>query len=210
MGRDLYWYVIPRNIEHDKTKNICLDYEFQGDEEDVKAEVYKKVTGKSPLFDYTNVEGETIKEYFARKKAFEDNIDKVAYEYINDYNEKHREEWCPKCHMFANGLHGASTVVAKTHIGHSYSSLYWRSKWNIKDMYLGSADTEFVKLFRDEYYYREVSVYDVERAIEQIKDLGVPKRNSDIEACEETMSILNFLKHWTEKEDVIVIMEDET
>lgn len=209
MGRDLSWYVIPKNIEHDKTKKICLDYEFQGDEEDVKAEVYEKVTGESPLFDYEHREGETTREYYARKNAFEDNVDKIVYEYINDWDEKHKDEWCPKCHMFAKGLYAASVVLAETSIHHSYSSLYWRSKWNIKDMYLGSSETEFVRLFRDDYYYREITSYDVERAIEQIKDLGVPKRNSDIEACDETMSVLNFLKQWTEREDVIVIMEDE-
>lgn len=209
MGRDLSWYVIPKNIEHDKTKKICLDYEFQGDKEDVEAEVYEKVTGESPLFDYTHLDGETTGEFFKRKKDFDDKICRITYEYISDYDEKHKDEWCPKCQMFADGLYGASVVLAKTEIHHSYSSLYWRSKWNIKDMYLGSSDTEFVRLFRDDYYYREITADDVERAIEQIKDLGVPKRNSDIEACEETMSILSFLKKWTQQEDVIVIMEDE-
>jgi hypothetical protein len=209
MGRDLSWYVIPKNIEHDKTKKICLNYEFQGDEEDVRAEVYEKVTGESPMFDYKTHDGETGKEYFKRKQAFYDNVNKVAYEYINDFDKKHMDEWCPKCHMFANGLYDTPTVLAKDDIHHSYSSLYWRSKWNIKDLYLGSSETEFVRLFRDDYYYREITAEDVERALEIIEDLGVPKRNSDIEACEETMSILNFLKKWTQQDDVIVIMEDE-
>lgn len=71
MGRDLSWYVVPKNIEHDKTKKLCLDYEFQGDEEDVKAEVYEKVTGESPLFDYKYNENETHKEYYERKTNFE-------------------------------------------------------------------------------------------------------------------------------------------
>lgn len=209
MGRDLCWYVVPRNIEHDKTKKICLDYEFQGDEEDVKYEVYEKVTGKSPLFDYKHLDGESTKEYYARKNDFENNVGKIAFEYINDWDNKHKNEWCPKCQMFASGLYDASVVLAKTSIHHSYSSLYWSSRWNIKDKYLGSSDTEFVRLFRDDYYYREVSAYDVERAIEQIQELGTPKRNSDIEACEETTSVLSFLKYWTEKDDVIVIIEDE-
>lgn len=209
MGRHLSWYVVPKNIEHNKNKMICLDYEFQCDEEEVKAEVYEKVTGKSSLFDYTSQEGETTRDFCKRKRDFDDNICKVAYEYIYDYGEKHQDEWCPKCHMFANGLYDTSVILAKHDIQHSYSSLYWRSKWNIKDMYLGSSETEFVRLFRDDYYYREITVEDVERALEIIQGLGVPKRNSDIKACDETMSILNFLKKWTQKEDVIVIMEDE-
>lgn len=209
MGRALSWYIVPKNIEHNKTKNLCLDYEFQGDEEDVKAEVYEKVTGKSPLFDYKYNENETHKEYYERKTDFEYNVSNVAWDYLHDYDDKHKDEWCPKCHMFANGLYGASAVLAKTSIHHSYSSPYWRSRWSIKDMYLGSSDTEFVRLFRDDYYYREITTDDVERALEEVKHLGTPKRNSDIEACEETTSVLNFLKYWTEKDDVIVIMEDE-
>lgn len=209
MGRHLSWYVVPKNIEHDQTKRICLEYEFQGDEEDIKAEVYEKVTGESSLFDYTSQEGETTSDFCKRKRDFDYSICNVAYEYINDYDEKHKDEWCPKCHMFANGLYGTSVILAEDNIQHSYSSLYWRSKWNIKDMYLGSSETEFVRLFRDDYYYREITAEDVERALEIIEDLGVPKRNSDIEAYNETMSILNFLKKWTKREDVLVVMEDE-
>ena len=57
--------------------------------------------------------------------------------------------------------------------------------------------------------FREVSREDVLYAIESIKKLGTPLRNSDIQACEETTSVLNFLDKWTKNEDVYVIMDDE-
>jgi hypothetical protein len=29
MGHDLYWYVLPRAIEHDTTKELCFQYEYE-------------------------------------------------------------------------------------------------------------------------------------------------------------------------------------
>lgn len=207
MGRDLYWYVIPKHIEHDTAKEICLSYEFQGDEEDVNAEVYEKITNKSALFDYKTQEGETMHEYYERRKKLEKDIHKVMYDY--KYEEENRNKWCPKCHMFVKGLYDCSALIDTMHIGHSYSSLYWTSRWNIKDMYLGDSDTEFIKLFRNDYYYREITHDEVVYAIDKIKNLGTPLRNSDIEACEETMNVLNFLDKWTKDDNYHVIMEDE-
>lgn len=207
MGRDLNWYVIPRNIEHDKTKELCLDYEFQGDEEDVKCELFEKVTNESALFDYSRLDGEDRSKYFKIKKEFEDKISDISYHY--KYDEEHKIKWCPKCHMFATGLYDTLALVDTMHIGHSYSSLYWWSKWNIKDMYIGSSNTEFTNLFRNDIMYREITHNDVVSAINEIEELGTPLRNSDIEACQETMDVLNFLAKWTKDDNYRVIMEDE-
>lgn len=207
MGRDLHWYVVPKDLQHDKTKQICLDYEFQGDEEDVKYELYEKITNESPLFNYERLDGESHKEYIKRKKDFDCNISSINYDYM--YDDKNRDKWCPKCHMFAKGLYDCVALLDSENMHHSYSSLYWGSKWNIKDMYLGASDTEFLNLFRNDNMFREVSREDVLYAIESIKKLGTPLRNSDIQACEETTSVLNFLDKWTKNEDVYVIMDDE-
>lgn len=207
MGRDLEWYVVPKNMQHDKTKQVCLDYEFQGDEEDVKYELYEKIINESPLFDHKRYDGEPDNEYYRRWKAFDENLISVNYEY--KYDDKHRDKWCPKCHMFTNGPNNCVALLDSKNIHHSYSSLYWGSKWNIKDMYLGSSETEFINLFRNDNMFREVSQEDVLYAIESIKKLGTPLRNSDIEACEETMNVLSFLDKWTKRDDVYVIMEDE-
>jgi hypothetical protein len=208
MGRDLHWYVIPKDIQHDKTKQICLEYEFQGDEDDVNCELYKKVTNESALFDCNKRDGELSKEYYDRKKAFEDNVIHVNCDY--KYDEQHRNKWCHKCHMFVTGLYNSVALLDSEGIQHSYSSLYWKSKWNIREMHLGSSDTEFVNLFRNDNLYRvQVGHDDVVYAFEAIKRLGTPLRRSDVEACEETMNILNFLENWTKNDDVYVIMEDE-
>ena len=39
--------------------------------------------------------------------------------------------------------------------------------------------------------------------------MGQPQNNNDKEAYEETMNILEFLKSWSDREDVRLIVEDE-
>lgn len=100
-------------------------------------------------------------------------------------------------------------LLAKEDVHNSYSNPIWGSKWNIKDLYLGNSDTDFARRFRDDHLIREIVEDDVDNALESIADLGEPLRRSDKEAHEETMSILNWLKVWTSKDDVIVVMADE-
>lgn len=207
MGRDLHWYVIPKNIEHQSYKHLCFHYEFQKDENEIEHDVYEKVTGSSSEFDYKSLEGETHIDYLRRWKEHKNNFKRTVWDCIHNDNGEH--DWCEKCHMFVAGIHNNPLVIACEHIGHSYSSPYWSSKWNIKDMYIGSSNTEFVGLFNPDILYREIDNDDVSNAMEQISDLGEPLRTSDKDACEETMRVLNFLDKWTKCDDVIVIVEDE-
>lgn len=207
MGRDLNWYVIPRDIEHDPNKRICLNWEFQKDEDEVNSEIYEKVVGSDGEFELKRRDSETITEFFKRKQAHNDVVLKVVHDYV--WSDDHKDEWCPKCDMFAKGLYESPLIVSDMHIGHSYSNQYWWSKWNIKDLYMGSSQTPFVNLFRNENTYREIEHEEVERAIEQMNELGTPLRTSDIEACDETMEVLEWLKIWTADEKYIVIMDDE-
>ena len=50
---------------------------------------------------------------------------------------------------------------------------------------------------------------DILEALNKIERLGTPLRTSDKEACEESLSVLNFLKDWVSKENVILVMQDE-
>lgn len=196
MGRSINFYVLPRNVEHDTSKEFCFNWEFQPDEEDVEDEICKQVLG--------------VDEVSYR-------IDRhtrvnVLYNNLNSFDkeEEIKQKWCPKCFMYADGFYSSELIVATENVNHSYSNPIWNSKWNIKDLYIGSSDTLFINKFRNDKLYREVSEWDVERALENIADLGEPLRNSDKEACAETMDILRFLKSWVEKgNDYIVIVEDE-
>lgn len=188
MGRSLNFYVVPKNIPHDTSKQLCFSWEFQDDEREIEDDVCWKLM--------PNV----ILDKATRYTLLLQNL------YGYDIDTSH---WCPKCLMFAIGLHASPVLLASECCSHSYSSPVWGSKWNIKDLWLGSSNSPFVNLFRDECLYREISRDDVRNAFSTIKDLGEPLRKSDKDVCEETLRILNFLQEWTDKDDVHVILEDE-
>ena len=207
MGRDLYWYVLPRDVRHDATKQLCFNYEYQPDESEVISHVYERMTGKSSKFDYKDIEGESGKSFLQRMKDFENNVNSTTFDVM--MNDKYKHHWCPKCYMFANCIFASSLVQEHIHIRHSSSSPYWKSSWNIQDLSIGTSNSQFISLFRNDNMYREVTKYHVQVAKGKLEELGDPLRTSDKEAYEETVKVIEFLEKWTEKDDVIVIMEDE-
>lgn len=207
MGRDLYWYVLPRAIEHETSKELCFQYEYEEDENVVISHVYEKVTGECSDFDFTQQEGESRAQFFERMKQHKNKVDTIAYEY--KWDDEHKDKWCAKCSMFANGIFQNRIIIDKAHIGHSYSSPYWASSWSIRNFVLGTSQSKFVSLFKNDHMYSEVTQYYVQWAKEQLEELGDPLRQSDKEAYEETMIVINFLDKWTRNADVIVIMDDE-
>ena len=188
MGRSLNFYIVPKNIPHDTTKQLCFSWEFQDDEDVVDNAICHKLMQ------------DNILDTATKNKLLHDNL----YRYDIDIGH-----WCPKCFMFANGLYSSPVLLASESCSHSYSNPIWNSKWNIKDLWLGSCNSPFVNLFRDDYLYREICSEDIRIAFETIAELGEPLRMSDKEACEETLRVLNFLREWTSNENVYVILEDE-
>lgn len=200
MGRDLYWYVLPKKLEHDAKKQICLNWNYEPDDDDVNYELYEKLCtlqGITPCFS-------NINQY--RKNQ---EIKQMIFEYTYGSKSEEKTMWCAKCHMFACGLYNSPLLKDSCRVSHSYSNPIWRSDWNIRDLYLGERDSSFVKLFSKDRLYYEVTNENVETGFEQIEKLGEPLRTSDKEAREETLSVLKFLQKWTLEPDVIVIMEDE-
>jgi hypothetical protein len=74
---------------------------------------------------------------------------------------------------------------------------------------MGSSTTGFIRRFSKEHQYREIFENDVNIAFRIIRDMGIPIRSSDIEAKEETLKVLNFLKKYTGMNDVHIIISDE-
>jgi len=188
MGRSINFYVVPKNIPHDTAKQLCFSWEFQDDEREIENDICHELM--------PNV----ILDKDTRYTLLLENL------YGYDIDTSH---WCPKCFMFANGLHLSPVLLASDSISHSYSNGIWNSKWNIKDLWLGSSNSPFVNLFRNDYLYREICSENVRDAFETIAELGEPLRMSDKEACEETLRVLNFLDEWISNENVYVILEDE-
>lgn len=188
MGRSIDFYIVPKHISHDTSKKLCFSWEFQDDEHEMETDICWKLMPN------------TILDKATRCTLLLNNL------YGYDIDTSH---WCPKCLMFANGLHSSPVLLASESCSHSYSNPIWNSKWNIKDLWLGSSNTSFVNLFRDEHLYREIFLDDVLDAFKTIEALGQPLRKSDKNACDETLRLLRFLREWTEKDDVHVILEDE-
>lgn len=207
MGRDLYWYVLSRDVQHDTTKNLCFNYEHQHDEDEVISDVYERITGKSSKFDYKYIEDESGTLFFTRRNDFINEVNSTTFDIMT--SDKYKPDWCPKCCMFANGVVASDLVQEHIHICHSYSSPYWTSSWNIQHLCIGTSKSQFVSLFRNDNMYREVTKYHVQVAKGRLEELGLPLRTSDKEAYKQTMEVIEFLDKWTEKDNVIVIMEDE-
>ena len=203
MGRSLNFYALPCKIEHDTSKKLCFNWEFQDDEDIMRDDIYERVKDPNDKEDLCSG-----MEYFKNLKKQQEKKSEVLYNYMYEDGAE-KSHWCPVCFLYATGIYGSSLIIAEDSVNHSYSNPIWDSRWNIKDQWIGSSNSSFVRKFRDDSMYREVTSYDVERALEILDELGTPLRHSDKEACEETTRILQFMKYWTEKDDVIVVLQDE-
>lgn len=203
MGRSLNFYALPCKMEHDTSKKLCFNWDFQDDEEIMRDDIYERVKDPNDKDDLSSGMG-----YFKNLTKQEEKKCEVLYNYMYTDNAE-KSHWCPVCYLYASGIYGSSLIIAEESVNHSYSNPIWNSRWNIKDQWIGSSNTSFVRKFRDDSMYREVTAHDIEIALERLDELGTPLRQSDKEACEETTRVLQFLKHWTEKDDIIVILEDE-
>ena len=203
MGRDLSWYIIPRDIKHEDTKVLCMELEFEPESDEFGELLYDHVHGVEATSDEPKLKVWDIATYKNRR----DKEQKLRYRYL--YDDSYQHEWCPKCLMYANGLYGCPLVIAHEHVQHSYSNPIWMSDWNVKDLYMGSSTTPFIRRFSKDRLYREIVKDDVMRAYDEIERLGECFRTSDKEAKEETLMILEFLSRYVDDPNVRMILEDE-
>jgi hypothetical protein len=182
MGKHISFYVIDKDNQHTKDNGtMCLDLEFQHDNDDVVDMLDCRLYNHAP-----------------KRK-------------ICDYDKRYQIEClniCPKCKMFMVGIHGGN-IKDSLHIHHNYSNPIWTSDYNIQDLSLGSSTTTFVKLFRNDMQYYEIFESDVKRGYAYLEQLGTPKRTSDKEAYDETMQVMRFLERWVDNDTVYIIMEEE-
>jgi hypothetical protein len=193
MGRSLCWYVVKLPKEHDKTLPICLDLEFEPEKNDyeIKLQLYQIIHPEITDISYN------IKNY------------KEISELWHSYKYNKKEMWCSKCKFFNNCIDDSDIVIDKLDIQHSYSNPIWTSEWCVRGLWLGSSSTDLMRRFSKEHLYREIKNEDVKRAYKKIEELGDPIRRCDVEAKEETMNVLEFLKKYMDREDVHLIMKDE-
>lgn len=202
MGRSLSWYIVSKNIEHDKSM-ICLDLEFEPPENDMelKEKFYKMVKFDSKELDTDD----RFTRMFSSNMYFElcKEINGVWSFY--EYNKK----LCPKCMIYKNGFFHNKFVIDQMDVSHSYSNPIWWSEWCVYDLHFGSNNTNFIRRFSKKHLYYEVSEKDINYGFKKIDELGIPIHHSDIEAKNETMRVLNFLKKYSNRDDVYIIYQSE-
>jgi hypothetical protein len=203
MGRSLSWYIISINIEHDKTKEICLDLEFEpeSDDLDLKSRFFNLIHPESKIPDREDYQD--TRDFFKARSEYYKNINSTWHSY------EHNNKICPKCKMYKSGHFHSEFVIDEYDVSHSYSNSIWRSEWSIRNFHMGSRSTNFIRRFSNEHMYSEVSYDDINSVYKSIERLGTPIRTSDIEAKEEVIRVLEFLSKYANRDDVYIIFIDE-
>jgi hypothetical protein len=196
MGRSMSWFIIPQNIKHDNTNQLCFDLEFEPEKDnymDLKIKLFNTLNPDIKIDVDTDFAG-----YCNRKEEI--------INLWNSYIWDKKNMWCPKCRKYINGA-GFGEIDSFS-LSHSYSSSYWFSDWNIRDFFMGSDRTNFVRRFDKQQLFREICDNDIQIAYRTIEELGEPIRTSDKEAKSETLDVLEFLKKYS-NDNVHIILQDE-
>ena len=205
MGRDLSWYIIPKTLTHDASKQtlthdaskpMCMHLEFEPEKDDKSDLLYAH---------FYPVDDDRKDEYDIHERRI--RCKDLEYSCLED----RKKEWCSLCHLYMSGeLYDSKLVLDKYNVQHSNSNPIWDSDWNIKGFYMGSSTTPFLRKFdQRRHMYREINADDVVHVVRRVECLGDPVRTSDKLALEETMRVLQFLNQWVERDDVMMIMQDE-
>jgi hypothetical protein len=194
MGRSLHWYIIPKQIDHDKTKEICLDLEFEPDL-DLDSIFDKLYLIKNPNF---------IEDYESEKKKKDLYFDLIV-------DKENNCNCCQKCLMYLSGLYDSSLVINSYNISYCYSNNIWGSNWHISNYSFnnGNRKSDLIKRFDKKHMYSEISFNDLNDNFNHLNSLGDPIRTIDKKAFDETLAILNFMKQYIYNREYIIIFEDD-
>lgn len=201
MGRDLAFYVVNTNIQHDKSCKICLDLECQPEFDELTSSLFES----SPIYqDYEEYTKEFDK---AKNKYYNENNCNIFNKEECQY--KINSDWCPRCHMFAEGLYNSKAVLAFIEFGHSYCNSIWKSDWHFYNMYPGNSHSDFCNRFNPDKMYREISHEDIERLQRTLNANGKAYRTPDLEAVEETQRVIKFYEKYLDEEGNTIIYASE-
>lgn len=201
MGRDLQFYVVNTNIQHDKSCKICLDFECEPEFDELKRTLFEH----SPI--YHEYEEYTKEFDKAEEKYYNENNCTIFYKEECQY--KINPNWCPRCHMFADGLYKSKAVLASIHFGNSYGNSIWKSDWHFYNMYPGKSHSDFCNRFNRDKMYREISREDIERLKNSLNANGKAYRTADLEAVEETEQVIKFCEKYLDDEGNTIIYAAE-
>ena len=197
MGRDIAFYVVNTNIQHDKSCKFCLDLECQPEFNELTGTLFES----SPIYqDYEKYTREFDNE---KNRYYNENNCTIFFE--KECKFKINPDWCPRCHMFADGLHTSNAVLTSLKFSYSYSSSIWKSGWHFYNMYPGKSSSDFCNRFNPDNMYREISHDDVEKFKRALNANGKAYRTPDLEAIEQTQRVIKFFEKYLDEKDSIII-----
>lgn len=189
MGKALNWYIIDKTVLHtrihthtqDKNKDLhCFNWDCEPEKDTKYEEMFEILKNNiNDRFTWLNY------------LKVESKLDKI----------------CPVCLWYYEHYHEKLKIVLDNRtIGHSYSNPILGSDWFIDNLYLGKDCRDYD---REHGSVRTIDIIDIEYVYIKLNDLGIPKRESDKEAYEETLDILEWTKTWLEDPNVSIIFFGE-
>lgn len=147
-------------------------------------------------------------EFEPSREELEEFSDQNSEIDVYPYKKEELEKWCPKCFLYVHGVYKCAILKDSISIRHSYSNPIWKSKWNIRNFYMGDSKTDFCKRFDSDRLYREITEMHLKYTKIDFQDLGEPIRTSDKEAYEETMKIIKFIENNLHQDNIIIFQNE--
>lgn len=202
MGRSLSFYAVNTKIPHDISCKICLDLEYEPIRETLMEMLYKHLNP-----DVEDAEDpEDAQELREKIKICWDTNSLINYKTCTLEINK---DWCPRCHMFANGLYDNPAVIASKDFSHSYSNPIWHSDWHFYNMHPGKHHSDFCNRFDSDKMYREIEHSDIQGLKEDLIKYGRAYRAPDLEAIQETQQVIKFCEEHLENPEITIIYASE-
>lgn len=131
----------------------------------------------------------------------------------DDYGDFEIEKCCPKCLLFLGEFRESSLVPTTFHVGYSYSNPLWNSKWNVYHI-MSKSKTDITLQFPSTPLLFEVTMDDFLSTEAKLQEMGTPcgegiEAQYDLEAYEESMSVLAFIRSSLSQEGLRVLYKSE-
>lgn len=197
--RSYTWYLIPKEIKHNKIKPLCIDLECELDASDC----IDRIVG------YIRCNKEAFNVY----ASYEINV--LARNYYYKGSGVPEYIWCEKCSFFMDSpkdYYGKMNPLILEYYDqcHGYNNPYWQSPYFDCIKNLGSS----TMLFQNSNFQYVISD-DITNAKDKLKKIGSPKKINgqllkpydNYVYRDEVTHVLDILEKWTQNTDGAIFLE---
>lgn len=196
MSREVHFYALPATIRHDKTRHICMEWDYERTDDEVTLQLYEHLH-PGQYGDY-----DVMVSTYAQNKPY------TTKTYPDDCANP---DWCPWCAVFAaRGLHGSALAKGAFGFRRSNDDPVLTSNWHFRRMYPGHLHTDFVNRFNSKREYRQIQEDDCRGMRDRLGRYGTAYCTADREANAETLKAIAFCEKWLAEPDTIVVYETKS